>query len=132
MVVLWDRRRPWVHPRCNDPPLKIIYTTCSVPEVNHRLATFCSLCSLKMQSVADTLLCSAPYECCDPLDAKDIRTCIRIHILFHENVTQKTRSTESICFDQLDSTAAARIQKKHVLIASMQTCMDASSKCRII
>jgi hypothetical protein len=43
-------------------------------------------------------------------DVKDIH--IRIHIIFHENFTQKTRSTASIYFFlQANSTAAAGIQK---------------------
>jgi hypothetical protein len=36
---------------------------------------------------------------------------IRVQIIFHENFTQKTRSTESIYFLQGNSTAAAGIQK---------------------
>ena len=42
-------------------------------------------------------------------DVKDIH--IRIHIIFHENFTQKTRSTASIYCLQGNSTAAAGIQK---------------------
>ena len=42
-------------------------------------------------------------------DVKDIH--ILVHIIFHENYTQKTRSTESIYFLQGTSTAAAGIQK---------------------
>ena len=42
-------------------------------------------------------------------DVKDIH--IRIHIIFHENFTQKTRYNESIYFLQGNSTAAAGIQK---------------------
>ena len=38
-------------------------------------------------------------------DVKDIH--IRIHIIFHENFTQKTRSTASIQVVQGNSTAAA-------------------------
>jgi hypothetical protein len=40
---------------------------------------------------------------------KDIH--IRIHIICHENFTQKTRDNESIYFLQGNSTAAAGIQK---------------------
>ena len=40
-------------------------------------------------------------------DVKDIH--ILIHIIFHENKTQKTRSTASIRFLQGNSTAAAGI-----------------------
>jgi hypothetical protein len=49
------------------------------------------------------------FRSIDPLhfDVKDIH--IRIHIIFHENFTQKTRSTASICFLQGNSTAAAGI-----------------------
>ena len=36
---------------------------------------------------------------------------MRIQIIFHENFTQKTRSTASIYFLQGHSTAAAGIQK---------------------
>ena len=42
-------------------------------------------------------------------DALDIH--IPSHIIFHENFTQKTRSTASIYFSQGNSTAAAGIQK---------------------
>ena len=42
-------------------------------------------------------------------DVKDIH--ILIQIIFHENFTQKTRSTASIYFLQGHSTAAAGIQK---------------------
>ena len=40
-------------------------------------------------------------------DVKDIH--IRIHIIFHENFTQKTRSTASIYILQGNSTAAATV-----------------------
>ena len=40
-------------------------------------------------------------------DVKDID--IRIHIIFHENFTQKTRSTASIYILQGNSTAAATV-----------------------
>ena len=42
-------------------------------------------------------------------DVKDIH--IRIHIIFHENFTQKTRSTASIHFLQGNSMAPAGIKK---------------------
>ena len=42
-------------------------------------------------------------------DVKDSH--IRIHIIFHENFTHKTRSTASIYFLQGNTTAAAGIQK---------------------
>jgi hypothetical protein len=41
-------------------------------------------------------------------DVRDIR--IRIHIIFHENFTQKTRSTDSFYFLKVTSPAAAGIQ----------------------